>query len=436
MKVSILNYGCVNEEAMYDSLMSKMKQYGIERTTKLEETDYLVIITCGGLGSTIQEIASRLIMLNSYTRQTNMKVIIVGCLVSRLKLEVSNLLKLFKDNPNMKIIDNIEWIVPAINYMCDMNMRNTSKEKLYNRTFYNDRDGIAIQFRLEWGCSNKCSFCKTNYMNTTPVSVPYEHALNYLKNMVKNGTKVISLGGTNLTLYGIDLYKRQRLHEFIHELSQVDGLERISLDELVAGNMYKELIDEIITNPKIDKTSFQLETASDRLLKLMNRSYSIDEYDYYVKKVIDSGKYVDTVLMSGFPTETESDMDYTIKYLKNRGIITQVISQYDDFKGLIPSSELEQLTEIEKRKHTRYLTDNTNIINFNIFAREMPKQTKLIYARSKDGTPYFNTAIPDVYTIPYGNRFNDLEPGTIIYESPKRLVKCNKITQGMTYKVG
>ena len=411
MKVAILNYGCVNEDAMYDSLMSKMKQCGIEITTNPEEMDYLVIITCGGLGSTIQEIANRLVGLNPYSKKTNTKIIVVGCLVSRLKEEMSILLDSFKDNPNMKIIDNIEWVVPAINYMCDMNMPNTDIEKLYNRTHYKDKDGVIIQFRLEWGCSNKCTFCKTNYMDTTPVSIPYEHALNYLKNMVKNGTKVISLGGTNLTLYGIDLYGRQRLHEFVHELSQVEGLERIRLNELVAGNMYKELLDEIITNPKINSTSFQLETASNRLLKLMNRTYDIDEYDYYVKKVIESGKYVETILMSGFPTETMEDMDYTIRYIKDRGIITGVISEYVDFKGIIPSSNLEQYSAREKRRHTIYLRDN-------------------------DGTPYFNTAIPGISTIPYGNRFKDLEPGTIINEAPKRLVKYSKITQEMTYKVG
>ncbi len=436
MKVSILNYGCVNEEAMYDSLMSKVRQNGIERVDRFDDSDYFVVITCGGLGSTIQKIANDLVLFDVLSKKYNTKVIVVGCLITRLKQEMSKLLDSFKDNPNMKIIDNIEWVVPAINYMCDMNMPNTDIEKLYNRTFYNDKDGVVIQFRLEWGCSNKCTFCKTNYMDTTPVSVPYEHALNYLKNMIKNGTKVISLGGTNLTLYGIDLYGRQRLHEFVHELSQEEGLERICLDELVAGNMYKELLDEIICNPKIDRTSFQLETASDRLLELMNRSYDIEKYDYYVKKVIEAGKYVETVLMSGFPTETKSDMDYTIKYIKDRGIITKVISEYDDFKGIIPSSNLEQLSAREKRIHTKYLGKNLKIVNFDIYTREMPKQTKLIYAKSKAGLPYFHIAIPNISTIPYGNRFNDLTPGDIIYESPKRLVKHNKITEEMTYKVG
>ena len=50
MKVAILNYGCVNEEAMYDNLMSKMEQQGIESAEKIDESDYIIVITCGGGG--------------------------------------------------------------------------------------------------------------------------------------------------------------------------------------------------------------------------------------------------------------------------------------------------------------------------------------------------------------------------------------------------
>ena len=69
MKAAIFNYGCVNEEAMYDNLMSKMEQQGIERAEKLDESDYIIVITCGGLGETISRIANDLMRLNSYSKK-------------------------------------------------------------------------------------------------------------------------------------------------------------------------------------------------------------------------------------------------------------------------------------------------------------------------------------------------------------------------------
>ena len=203
-------------------------------------------------------------------------------------------------------------------------------------------------------------------MNHELCSFPFELALEHLTKLIHKGTKKIALSGSNITLYGLDLYGKKRLHEFIHRLSKVDGLEWLNINELVPGDMYEELIDEIISNPKVICTSLQLETASDRLLKLMNRNYNLEKYDYYAKKIIDNGKYIDTILMSGFPTETMEDMDITLKYLKDRNIVTEGICEYSDFKH-ISSSKFEQYTKSEKRIHTRYLVNGKKIIYYNIF---------------------------------------------------------------------
>lgn len=431
MKVAVLNNGYIRESAMDENIMSKMDKYGIERADSLEESDYLIYITCAGVGDTIKKNLQELQFLDYYSKEKDFKIIIVGCLV----INHGYLFDRFKDNDNIKIINNKEWVIPVINYINDMNKRNTFKEKLLNRTCHLDRVNVGIQFMMQEGCTNKCTFCKVHYLDHELSSVPYELALNYLTDLIrKKGTKQIALNGDNLTLYGLDLYGKKRLHEFIHDLSRVEGLEMISLNELVIGDMYKELLDEIITNPKVVSVGLQLETASNRLLKLMNRNYSIEEYDYYARKIIESGKYVDTIIMSGFPTETIEDMEYTINYIKDRRIITYGICEYSDFK-YIPSSKLEQFSKREKRKHTNYLVDAKFKINYDIFLEEMPKQTKLIYKEGVNGIHFISNAIPGITTISYSDRFDDLKPGDIINEAPKRLVKNNKYTKKMTYKI-
>ena len=431
MKVLILKKGCSKETPMYDELIRKMSQQGIEKTNYLEETDYLLYITCAGSGPNIDKCMKDLVDLEFYSRRHDIKIIVVGCLATKLGF----LLEHFKNIPHVKIISNRDWVIPAMNYISDMNKRNTYKEKLRNRTRYIDQDGIFIQFDLQEGCTNKCSFCKVHYMDQKLTSIPFEIALEYLTDMIRNkGTKVVYLNGDNPTLYGIDLYGRKRLHEFIHELSKVEGLERIGIGEQVAGNMYSELFNEIITNPKVVNVSFQLETASDRLLRLMNRNYTMEEYDYYVRRIIEAGKYVDTVLMSAFPTETQEDMDYTLKYLKERGIITRLICQYMDFPHVIPSSELEQYPNRVKREHTRYLKNGIREINYDIYMREMSNQNRLIYLRGKAENCFCNP-IDGIVTIPSSKRFDDLVPGTIITEAPQRLVKCHAKIGVMAYKI-
>src|SRR5699024_5865488 len=109
---------------------------------------------------------------------------------------------------------------------------------------------VYIQFMLEDGCANKCSFCKQHYYPKKVESIEYYTALNYLKEKIRTGTKIIALSGENTTLYGLDLYKKQVLHEFIHDLSMEEDLKYIILNEITVQNMYKELLEEIANNPK------------------------------------------------------------------------------------------------------------------------------------------------------------------------------------------
>ena len=391
----------------------------------------MLYITCAGVGETIQDVINELYILDMYSKEHNLKIIVVGCLL----INHEYLFERFKSNPNIKFINKRDWIIPTINYLKDMNKRTTWKEKMLNRTYFLDEDKVEIQFMMQQGCSNKCSFCKVNYNSHELKSLPFELALDYLKDSVINkGTKIICLDGDNLTLYGVDLYGKQRLHEFIHELSLIEGLELIYVNELVAGNMYDELLDEIITNPKVVSVSMQLETASDRLLKLMNRNYTLERYDGYAKKIIDSGKYIDTILMSGFPTETKEDMDKTLKYLYDRSILIEGICEYSDFE-YIPSSKLEQFQFLEKRRHTRYLVNGKIVINHSIALQNMHRQNRLIYLGKTKGNHYFNSDIPLYRTISNSKRFDNLKPGDIINETPKRLVKKCSANKKSAYKI-
>ena len=431
MKVAVLKRGCIKEEAMVGNLESKLKEYNISRTTDLDDTDCLIYMTCAGTGDVIEKTINELDYLAYHYNKHDIQVIVVGCLVTNHEY----LFEKFKNSPRIKVINKREWIIPTINYLNDMNKRTTALEKLKNRTLYIAKGNVNLQFFMQEGCINQCSFCKVHYNSKNKLkSLPFDLSLDYLRKLVQNGTKIIHLDGENLTLYGLDLNEKQRLHEFIRELSKTEGLEAITVNELHAGNMYDELFNELLINPKVVSVSFQLETASDRLLKLMHRGYSLDKYDFYVRKLIEAGKYVDTILMSGFPTETMEDLDTTIKYLNDRRIITHGVCEYVDFR-YIPSSKLEQLSAKEKKLHTRYLLKAIRENNYNIFKEEMPNQTKLIYTGEIEGTHFFANNIPCITTISQSDEFNGLEKGTIITRPPKKIIKWRKETRKPVYKI-
>lgn len=429
MNLAIVKNGCIKADALEDSVSEEMKKLGIDRCRCLDEADYLLYITCSGVGETIQRCITDLDVLYRYSHTQKFKIIVVGCLL----VKHPELFKRYENISNIKLINNPNWTIPVINYVADMNKRNTSQMLLKNRVIKTSLNMSCIQFVLENGCTNKCSFCKTNYNDSKVESLNYELSLAYLKKLVEQGTRSITLDGENTTLYGLDLYGRKRLHEFIHELS-LTPVEIIRIHELVAGDMYPELINEIISNPKVKSVSMQLETASDRLLKLMKRNYTLEQYDFYVRKIIEAGKYVDTILMSGFPTETYEDMETTIQYLNDRRILTDGVCQYVDFK-YIPSSKLEQFSKREKQKHTIYIRNAFRKINQEIYKENLSKQNRLLLHCEIKGYHAFESDIPGIVTISKSSKHPELKLGQVLDTTPKQLVKKSSFNGDSVYKL-
>ncbi len=412
MKMLVYNKGCIREEILTQNLRNKIKEQGIELVYRPSLADVIVYVTCAGLGTVISDCITEIEAFHRLKKEDTI-IIVTGCLT-----KIPALMRYYEDFKDIKIVNNMDFIVPVLNIINDEHKKTTQKLRLESntRTFFDNN--TYIQFFLCRGCINNCSFCKTNYMHEPLVSLEFDSALKYLQDMVKKGTKYITLSGQNITLYGIDLYKRPRLHEFIHELSKTPGLLHITVNELTTQNMYPELLQELISNPKVDTVSIQIESASNAVLEEMNRHYTLEQFDAYAKPLIDAGKFIKTVLMSGFPHETYEDLDKTINYLKDRGILTELVCKYCDF-GLLPSSKLEQLSKREKNRHTKYLRQATNNINYGILLNNIDKTGDAIIYGKEAGKVYLKSFYTG-YSLK--KEHQELELGSTIKAPAKRLV--------------
>lgn len=177
-KLALLGNGCIREEALELNFLKEMSHSKIERAKNLEEADYVLYITCAGVGETIDKCISDIEILLSYknNENPNLKIIIAGCLT-----KISSIFKEVKHEEGIKVITNKDWIIPVLNYINDENKKNTYQTKLQNRTRYFFGGSIFIQFFLETGCINHCSFCKTNYLPSKVESVPFKFALDLPK---------------------------------------------------------------------------------------------------------------------------------------------------------------------------------------------------------------------------------------------------------------
>lgn len=418
-KVAIISNGCIKEDAYQGNFIKLLEKNNIKQAENFREANYLLYITCAGTGSIIKREIDELSNYIPLVEHYNKKIFIVGCLT-----KIESLFQNVKNDKNVKIIKNENWLVPVMNDIKNENHHNSINTILANNTRDLFNSNARVQFFIERGCINKCSFCKINYLGNSVSSIPYDKALDYLRKLIRNGTKEITLSGENTTIYGIDLYHKPIIHQLIHEISLEENLERIRLNEVTVQNMYPELLNEIINNNKINFVSMQLESGSDKILNLMDRKYTLKDYDKVAKEIIDSGKYLSTVLMSGFPKETYDDLDITSEYIKERGILTEFICEYQN-ASFIPSGQLEQIPTKLKHRHTNYLKKIVRKNNQTIRQKYVDNNNRYMYLGKDSSDNFVFSSDIDSFGFSKNEKFKSLIPGDTLNIKAKRLVKSN-----------
>ena len=101
MKVAISDLGCIKSNAKKDRLIELMKVNDIERSTSLEDSDYLLYVTCECTGDSIKLVRDELTWLLYNAERLNLKVIVVGCIVSNKNYTLKEL----EESPYFTIID-------------------------------------------------------------------------------------------------------------------------------------------------------------------------------------------------------------------------------------------------------------------------------------------------------------------------------------------
>lgn len=360
-KIGIVVLGCTNCYNQYHYLLKNLSAYNelylLKDGSCIKDLDYVIVQSCGFTEEAIRNNLDTLLAINERMNNES-KLLLAGCLNKVYNFK-ENFEKHFK---NIYFFGNESWPVDVVNYVNNDQIKFDDKEMCdINFDVYGDAPNVVSgSLTIEKGCNNHCTFCKTNYMNHPITSIPYQAVLEYVNTLVHNGMKVIELVGDNLSKYGLDLENKQILHKLINELLKIEDLEFITLNGITIQDMYPDLLEMIKNNSKIRSSVIHLETFSDNLLKLMGRGHNLKDCLNILDTLKSNDKlFISTVLMTGFPYETEDDLHKTIDYLKEYKLYIQAISPYSD-SYMIPSGKLEQLPYEIRKEHFEIMKQYKN----------------------------------------------------------------------------
>lgn len=238
---------------------------------------------------------------------------------------------------------------------------NLSEEETYSGIVPTRFDGVNAWVTVMRGCDNFCTFCVVPYTRGRERSRSKDEVLEEVRQLAEQGFKQVTLLGQNVNSYRT---AGAVFSDLLLASAEIKGIERVRFTSPHPKDFPESLLEAIASHPKICKhIHLPLQSGSDRILKLMDRTYSRYEFIRLVEKIraLIPGVSLTTDLIVGFPSETEGDHQETIAAMKAARFDSAYIFKYSERKGTIaarkypddvsPEIKTERIVELIDLQH-------------------------------------------------------------------------------------
>tara|TARA_Y100001970_G_scaffold250037_1_gene321335 strand:+ start:21188 stop:22477 length:1290 start_codon:yes stop_codon:yes gene_type:complete len=300
--------------------------HGFENTNNEKEADLILLNTCSIREKAQEKVFHQLGRWKKLKENNpNLKIGVGGCVASQ---EGENIIK---RAPHVDMVFGPQTIhrVPQLFEDSENNNKNEidisfPKTEKFELLPESNPDGPTAFLSIMEGCNKYCSFCVVPHTRGNEISRPIEDIILEAKNLLKKGVKEIILLGQNVNAYrdSKDKTKGKGLSNLIKEISALDRLQRVSYTTSHPYEFGQELIDVYAQEPKlISHVHLPLQSGSNRILKLMRRRHTSDEYLDIISKLKTNrpGISISSDFIVGFPGETEEDFLETLNIVDKVG---------------------------------------------------------------------------------------------------------------------
>ncbi len=232
-----------------------------------------------------------------------------------------------------------------------------------------------------FGCNNFCTYCIVPYTRGRERSREVSDIVSEVTDLVKNGTKEITLLGQNVNSYGKTLTDKVTFADLLRELNNVVGLERIRFMTSHPKDLSEELINAMAECDKVcQHLHLPFQAGSNHILKEMNRKYTKEKYLQHIEmlkeRIPDISLTTDIIV--GFPGETEEDFNHTLDVVKTVRFDAAFTFLYSIRKGT-PAADMD-IQVADEVKHNRFnrLVEAVNQICGEINASYLNKTVEVL----------------------------------------------------------
>lgn len=320
-KVGMISLGCPKNQVDGEALLAKLKKAGYEIVNNIEDSDVMIINTCGFIEQAKKEAIDTILEVAEYKNAGLISAIVVtGCLAERYQDEI------IKEMPEVDAVLGIganSDIVKA----CDKALCGIVTTSFPNKCYLSINDERIISTPSHWaylkiaeGCDNRCSYCAIPGIRGGFRSRTIESCVDEAKALAESGVKELILIAQDTTKYGQDLYGKYSLDILLKELVKIDGIEWIRLFYCYPQRITDSLINVIANEEKVcNYIDIPLQHSDKTVLKNMNRVGDGDDYRALISKMRKAipDLALRTTFMVGFPGETDEQFENLCKFTED-----------------------------------------------------------------------------------------------------------------------
>ena len=333
--IDIITLGCSKNLVDSEKLMRQLEANGYKVThdSPNPQGEIAVINTCGFIGDAKEESINMILEFCEAKEEGKLKKLyVMGCLSERYLKELE------VEIPQVdKFYGKFNWN----ELLADLG-KDYHDEIAIERTLTTPKHYAYL--KISEGCDRSCAYCAIPIITGKHISRPMEEIIGEVKLLVSQGVKEFQIIAQELTYYGVDLYKSQKLPELIEKIAQVPGVEWVRLHYAYPTHFPEDIFRVMRENDNVCKyMDIALQHISDNMLTRMRRNVSKSEtYDLIEKFRREvPGIHIRTTLMVGFPGETEEDFEELKEFVQKARFDRMGAFAYSEEEGTYAAQTYE-----------------------------------------------------------------------------------------------
>ncbi len=352
-------FGCQQNENDTERINGMLEEMGFVFTESPEEADFILFNTCAVRDHAEQKVYGTVGSLAALKRERpEVVVALCGCMMQQKSVSKEICRKyrhvdlLFGPHALYRFPENFYKLVTEGGRIFDNDPSDGNiAEGLPLRREDKTRAWVSIMS----GCNNFCTYCIVPHVRGRERSRDPKLVLKEVSDLVRKGYKEITLLGQNVNSYCNDLEIEYDFSDLLREIDGIEGDFTIRFMTSHPKDASEKLIRTIAECPHVSRhIHLPFQSGSDRILKLMNRKYTREDYLRLIRLAKDTipGVVFTSDVIVGFPTETEEDFQDTMSLIREVGFDGLFTFLYSPRNGTPAAVMEEQISD--DVKHDRY----------------------------------------------------------------------------------